>query len=57
MVLGAVFKPKPGFQEAKVGTSVEREQTRTMAIYTEAKINRKMTRNSLRIHIPRANNT
>ena len=32
-------------------------QTRTMTIYTEAEINRKMARNGLRMHLPSANNT
>ncbi len=32
-------------------------QTRTMTIYTEAKISSKMARNGLRMHLPRAYNT
>ncbi len=32
-------------------------QTCTMTIYTEAKINRKITRHGIRMHIPRAINT
>ncbi len=40
-----------------VQCTMKRVQTCTMTIYTEAKINRKMTRNSLKTHLPRANNT
>ena len=36
---------------------MKRVQTHTMAIYTEAKLNRKMARNGARMHLPRANNT
>ena len=36
---------------------VKRVQRRTMTICTEAKINREMARNGLRMHLPRANNT
>ena len=35
----------------------KRVQTRTMTICTEAKINRTMARNGLRMHFPRTNNT
>jgi hypothetical protein len=39
------------------GVEVKRVQTRTMTIYTEAKINRSMFRNCSRMHRPKANNT
>ena len=36
---------------------MKRVLTRTMTIYAEAKIDRKINRNGLRMHLPRANNT
>ncbi len=36
---------------------MERVQTRTTTIYTETKINIKMPRNGLRMHLPRAKTT
>jgi hypothetical protein len=36
---------------------LKRVQTRTMTIYTEAKINRNMYRNGRRMHFPRAEDT
>ena len=36
---------------------VKRVETRTMTIFTEAKIKHKMARNGFRMHLPTTNNT